>query len=175
MNAHKTKTSATSGSVDMASLWAESMSDKDFSFDIKAQSVSTDLVRAISELGFSQSDLAQKLGWSPSRVSRVLHGSANLTLRTLHEFASVLGLEVDVIYRRAGENKPPQPWESTVMIENAVVVCKKIEDMHEAAKNNLSKSESILETARQLNRRAWHPKKSDNSVQTIVNVSVAYG
>lgn len=182
MNAHKMKISAIPSSIDMESIWAESMSDTDFSFDIKAQSVSTDLVRAVSELGFSQSDIAQKLGWSPSRVSRVLHGSANLTLRTLHEFASALDLEFDVIYRQNNQNRPPQPWESTVMIENAAVVCQKIEDLHVAAKDNLSRSESILgrsesilETARSLNRRAWNPTRACDTIQNVMNVNVAYG
>ena len=175
MNAQKMKTTAASSSVDMASIWAESMSDDDFSFDIKAQSVSIDLVRAISELGFSQADIANKLGWSPSRVSRVLHGSSNLTLRTLHDFASALDLEFDVIFRKIGENRAPQPWDSVVMLESAAVVCKQIEDLHKTVKDNLSKSEVILETARQLNRRAWQPKKNNNTIQNIMSLNVAYG
>jgi antitoxin component HigA of HigAB toxin-antitoxin module len=115
MTADKTKSPAATLPVDMASIWAESMADSDFSFDIKAQTVSTDLVRAISECGYSQADVAQKLGWSASRVSRVLHGAPNLTLRTLHELSSALNLEFDIIYRKAGENRAPQPWEAIVM------------------------------------------------------------
>lgn len=175
MNAHKTKTAAVVPSVDMSSIWAKSMADSDFSFEIKVQNISTDLVRAICELGYSQADIAQKLGWSASRVSRVLHGGSNLTLRTLHEFASALGLDFDIIYRKSGESRPPQPWEAKVVLENVNVVCKKIDDLHEAAKENLSKTECILETARQLNRRAWHFSSINNSARNIVDVKVANG
>ena len=175
MTADKTKSPAANPPVDMASIWAESMADSDFSFDIKAQSVSIDLVRAISECGFSQADVAHKLGWSASRVSRVLHGAPNLTLRTLHELSSALSLEFDVIYRKAGEHRAPQPWEAVVMLENAAEVCKKIENLHVAAQDNLSKSECMLETARQLNRRAWHCNKGFDTVRTLVNVKVANG
>jgi transcriptional regulator with XRE-family HTH domain len=98
--------------IDMSELWAESMEDDNFRFEIKAQSVAVDLARACAELGYTQAQLAARLNWSPGRVSRVLHGSTNLTLRTLHEFAAALGLEFDVVYRSSESARTSQPWDA---------------------------------------------------------------
>lgn len=177
MNAQKVKALSVSEPVDMESIWADAMADSDFSFDIKAQSVCTDLARAAGELGFSQADIARKLGWSPARVSRVFHGSANLTLKTLHEVANALNLEFDVIYRGVGQVRSPQPWEQVVMLENAADVCKKIEDLHAVAQDNLSESEAILGTARMLSRRIWSfaQKVETKKAPKNIGLNVAYG
>lgn len=161
MNASKVKkTSATQVKVDMAALWQESMTDDDFRFEIRAQSVSVDLVRAISEQGLTQSQMAERLGWKPSRVSRVLHSAPNVTLRTLNDFATALGLEFDVVYRRPDQRRAPQPWETQAMLDDALSVCRKIDSLHDNAKVNLTKSEAMLDTARQLVRRGWTAAKT---------------
>lgn len=153
------KTSATQVKVSMAALWQESMADGDFRFEIKAQSVAVDLVRAISELGLTQAQIAEKLGWKASRVSRVLHSAPNVTLRTLYDFATALGLEFDVIYRRAGQRRAPQPWETQAMLDDALIVCRKIDSLHDSAQANLTNSKAMLDTACQLVRRAWNTPK----------------
>jgi hypothetical protein len=64
--------------------------------------VSPDLVRAftdeatwfMSEHKVSRSDLAQSMGVSPGRVSQILSGDENLTLRTLSAVAAALGAEI---------------------------------------------------------------------------------
>lgn len=48
------------------------------------------------ECGLTQADLARILGVNRSRVSRILNGEANLTLRTAGEIAAALGFELDV-------------------------------------------------------------------------------
>lgn len=159
-NATKGKNpSTTQAKVSMAALWKESMADEDFRFDIQAQSVAVDLVRAISKFGLTQSQIAERLGWKPSRVSRVLHGSSNVTLRTLHDFAIALGLEFDVIYRHAGQRRAPQPWETQAMLDDALSVCRQIDTLHDNAQANLNRSEVILDTACQLVRRGWNAAK----------------
>lgn len=156
----------THAKIDMAALWRESMADEDFRFEIKAQTVAVDLVRAMTEFGLNQAQVAEKLGWKPSRVSRVLHGAPNLTLRTLHDLATSLGLEFDVIYRRTGQRRAPQPWEGQAMIDNAVTICRKIDSLHNTAQANLTQSEVILDTARQLVHRAWGAAKVPASAST---------
>lgn len=148
------------GKIDMASLWQESISDKDFQFEIKANSVAVDLVRAISEQGLTQAQIADKLGWTASRVSRVLHSGSNLTLRTLTDFVTALNLEFDVIYRHPNQRRAPQPWETTSMLHAALSVCRDIDVMHSATQENLSKSEAMLDTARTLVRRGWNAAKA---------------
>jgi len=152
--------------IDMSALWQQSMEDDNFRFEIKAQTVAVDLARAMVEIGLTQAQVAEKLGWKPSRVSRVVHGAPNITLRTLHDFAMALGLEFDVIYRRTGQRRGPQPWERQAMLDEAVTVCRKIDSLHDNAKANLTKTQVMLNTACQLVRRGWNAAKVPVSATT---------
>jgi DNA-binding XRE family transcriptional regulator len=66
-----------------------------------------DLVRAfvdevtwfMSEHKISRADLAHTMGVSPGRVSQILSGDENLTLRTLSSVAAALGAEIEVALR----------------------------------------------------------------------------
>jgi DNA-binding Xre family transcriptional regulator len=66
-----------------------------------------DLVRAfvdevtwfMSEHKVSRADLAHSMGVSPGRVSQILSGDENLTLRTLSSVAAALGAEIEVALR----------------------------------------------------------------------------
>ena len=67
-------------------------------------SASPDLVRAVvdevtwfmSEHKISRADLAQSMGVSPGRVSQILSGDENLTLRTLSSVVTSLGAEFEI-------------------------------------------------------------------------------
>jgi antitoxin component HigA of HigAB toxin-antitoxin module len=67
-------------------------------------SASPDLVRVVvdevtwfmSEHKISRADLAQSMGVSPGRVSQILSGDENLTLRTLSSVVTALGAEFEV-------------------------------------------------------------------------------
>ena len=67
-------------------------------------SASPDLVRAVvdevvwfmSEHKVSRADLAQSMGVSPGRVSQILSGDENLTLRTLSSVVTALGAEFEI-------------------------------------------------------------------------------
>lgn len=50
----------------------------------------------MEEKGVSQSELAKKLGVKAPRVSRMLSGDANITLRTLANIGSALGEKIHV-------------------------------------------------------------------------------
>ena len=66
-----------------------------------------DLVRAfvdevtwfMTENKISRAELAQLMGVSPGRVSQILSGDENLTLRTLSSVAAALGTEIEVALR----------------------------------------------------------------------------
>lgn len=81
---------------EISNLWQESVVDPDFRFELKAQKVSVDLSSAFAKSGMSQKALADKLGWKTSRVSKVLHGGGNLTLRTLFEISEALKTDFDI-------------------------------------------------------------------------------
>ena len=48
----------------------------------------------LEELGMSRTELAEKLGKKPSSVTRVLSGSANITLQTIAEYDAALDLGI---------------------------------------------------------------------------------
>lgn len=78
---------------------------------------STDTIEALLEsLGLSQRELADRLGVSEGRVSQLLSGRQNLTLRTLGALGWALGVRFELnpvpMADRAGtpaESDPPAP------------------------------------------------------------------
>jgi transcriptional regulator with XRE-family HTH domain len=66
------------------------------------------------ERGLTRADLASRMGVSPGRISQVLSGGENLTLRTLASIATALDarFEMDLRPRETGngtEDATPQP------------------------------------------------------------------
>jgi transcriptional regulator with XRE-family HTH domain len=79
----------------------------------------TDTIDALLEsLDVSQSELASRLGVSEGRVSQLLSGRTNLTLRSLASLAWALGMRASVVIEpvsnRAGtpatDDPPAPPW-----------------------------------------------------------------
>jgi transcriptional regulator with XRE-family HTH domain len=72
----------------------------------------------ITSLGVSQHALAERLGVSDARVSRIMTGRENLTLRTLADLGWALGLRFEVVAvpladrdsTPADQDPPPPAW-----------------------------------------------------------------
>jgi transcriptional regulator with XRE-family HTH domain len=87
-------------------------------FEDKKESVGVDLIALLVSSGHKRSDLADKLGWSKSRISNVFSGKNNLTLKTVWEVSKAVGYEFDVTFRQADKPRAIQPWE--IQHENLV-------------------------------------------------------
>lgn len=124
----------------LAELWQEAMQDEDFRFELKAQEVAVDLASEFAKSGMTQKELADQLGWKPSRVSKVLHGASNLTLKTLFEVCEALNIEFDIGFNRRGARQD----------EIAITQLKYRE------------IEAMLQTAKLLNQASW--RKSSQPV-----------
>ena len=118
----------------LAELWQESLEDQDFRFELKAQEVAVGLANVFAESGMTQKALADQLGWKTSRVSKVLHGASNLTLKTLFDVCEALNIEFDINFDRTGARQK----------EVAVTQLKHLE------------IEAMLQTAQDLNRVSWY-------------------
>ncbi|MDR6538870.1 helix-turn-helix transcriptional regulator [Variovorax soli] len=81
-------------------------------FDYKKMAIASCLNAAMVSKMTTRSMLAEQLGWSKSYMTRFLSGKANLTLRTIHEFTSALGYDVDLAIHDAGTAGPLQPWQA---------------------------------------------------------------
>lgn len=80
-------------------------------FEIKKDSLATQLAALMSYCGKSRSDMADELGWKKSRVTSVLSGHNNLTIKTICDFATHLGYDFDVIFHSYDHPRPMQPWQ----------------------------------------------------------------
>jgi DNA-binding Xre family transcriptional regulator len=82
------------------------------SLELKKDQVGTDLVSLMAFTDTSRTELAQALGYKKSRVTRILSGMENLTLRTIHDVCKAIGYEFNVTFKKKSESKPLQPWQS---------------------------------------------------------------
>lgn len=137
----------------LSAMWAELSRDPDFKFKLKAQDTAVALARAVAESGLSQADLAKALDWKPSRVSRVLHGDSNLTLRTIMEIAQACDLDCDVILRRPSEPRAAQPWEQGEIWKDS-------RKLDEDARHTLRQAHEMLRTAEAINSRVWRTARA---------------
>jgi transcriptional regulator with XRE-family HTH domain len=80
-------------------------------FDIKKDELAANLSALMSYTKKTRSELARELGWGKSRITKVLSGKNNLTLRTICEFTTCLGYDFDVVFRTLVEKRPEQPWQ----------------------------------------------------------------
>lgn len=125
---------------EFANLFESLWDDEDLIFEAKAQDVAIELASAVQKAGFSRAELAKKLNWKPSRVTKVLTGSSNLTLKTIFQICRAIGLEFDVVLRKAHQ-------------QAEVVDPDKRQAIYQEAVHNLHKSRQLLQAATELHRR----------------------
>lgn len=130
---------------ELASLWEEVSQDEDFRFELKAQEVAVNLATVVAQSGMTQKELANKLGWKTSRVSKVLHGASNLTLKTLFQVCEALDIDFDIHF--GGKH---------YLNEQVEVINRK---HHEV--------EAMWQTAKQLNSLSWQQRTKDKSFSQV--------
>jgi len=64
-----------------------------------ARHATASLAGLLAERGMSRKELADCIGVSPGRVSQILSGDENLTMRSLAAVADALDLRVDISFR----------------------------------------------------------------------------
>ena len=80
------------------SIFARNGSNTDITAAHLARQATASLAGLLSGLGMSRSDLAKAMGVSPGRVSQIMSGDANLTVRTLAAAADALGAGVKITF-----------------------------------------------------------------------------
>lgn len=70
--------------------------------ELKTVDVAADLTLLLHHSGMSREDLANKLGWSPDRLSQVLSGQEAISVPTISAVAGALGYTFDLIFRKKG-------------------------------------------------------------------------
>ncbi|MFG2121823.1 helix-turn-helix domain-containing protein [Streptomyces sp. NPDC048710] len=78
------------------SFFARSESNAELAGAQLARQATASLAGLLAGLGKTRSDLAKAMGVSPGRVSQIMSGDANLTVRTLAAAAEALGADVEI-------------------------------------------------------------------------------
>lgn len=78
--------------------------------DIQMELVASSLVSLLKHSGNSRAQLAGKLDCRRNRVTRILSGDENLTLKTITSVAEALGYAFDIVFYNKDYAKPKQPW-----------------------------------------------------------------
>lgn len=77
--------------------WLEEYAeDPDYQFELTSIAIGEEIVQRLLALNMTRSDLARKLGVSRPRVTQILAGDENLTVRTLVAVAVALGSQLTV-------------------------------------------------------------------------------
>lgn len=84
----------------MSSFFDELRQDKDYAKSSRQQELIVDVTEAIYEImarnKMTKADLARESGLSKSRITKLLDGSANMTLRSIADIAYALGVKPKV-------------------------------------------------------------------------------
>ena len=86
--------------------------DPDFEFDLLAIDIGERLVERMEKLSMNRTELAAKIGVSKARISQILGGHDNLTLKSLVAVAIGLESRIDLRLKNKGPDyvQTPSKW-----------------------------------------------------------------
>lgn len=145
------------GPLDLADLW-KVVAGEDAEFIVKKNEVGSDLAALVAYVEETRSGLADRLSWKDSRVTKVLSGTENLTLKTVFELARALGYDFQIVLKAIGQHRIPQPWEHQACVYEI--------------RNHLSEAKAMLETAKAINRQSFRfPRVTHNFFQVSTRIA----
>lgn len=81
--------------------------------EIKKDEIATDLICLMNQARLKRSQLSEHLNMPKSRITKILSGRENLTVKTIFLYARRLGFDFDVIFRHHTSPRTLQPWQPT--------------------------------------------------------------
>lgn len=93
--------------------------------EVKKGAIANDLCALIAHEHLSRAKLARKLKWKPSRLTKVLSGEQNLTVKTITDIAVALEYDFRICFHKIHETIDVQPWEKKLRAIPKVVEQKK--------------------------------------------------
>lgn len=95
-------------------------------FFVKKNAIANEILALISHENVSRKELSEKLGWAQSRLSKVLSGEQNLTVKTITAISIALDYDFSIYFHKIHKKEMIQPWERYHEISN-VYHFKKVE------------------------------------------------
>lgn len=90
--------------------------DPDYQFELLLLAVGEEIVRQLETLNISRKELAKRLGVSAPRVTQILAGDDNLTLKSLAAVAHALNATVRVTLTQRERVAEPEPTRETATV-----------------------------------------------------------
>jgi len=87
-------------------------------FFTKKNAVANELLALISHESISRKELCEALNWAPSRLSKVLSGEQNITVKTITAISLALGYDFSIYFHKIYKKEMVQPWEKTSYISS---------------------------------------------------------
>lgn len=87
-------------------------------FFAKKNAVANELLALISHENISRNQLCETLQWAPSRLSKVLSGEQNITVKTITAISLALGYDFSIYFHKIYKKEMVQPWEKLSYISN---------------------------------------------------------
>lgn len=87
-------------------------------FFTKKNAVANELLALISHENISRKQLCKSLDWAPSRLSKVLSGEQNITVKTITAISLALGYDFSIYFHKIHKKEMVQPWEKASYISN---------------------------------------------------------
>lgn len=89
--------------------------------DVKKTSIASDFCSLLYHVELSRTELANKLEWKKSRLSKVLSGNENLTIKTMVELSQAMGYDFDINFHLSEAHRCLQPWEQNLLDDESSV------------------------------------------------------
>jgi transcriptional regulator with XRE-family HTH domain len=89
-------------------LLEKKLDPEDLAWD-HAMEISASVYRRMEELGLKSKDLADLMGVTPGRISRILSGEQSMTLKTLARLESALGINMAEGFKHPKNEKRDTP------------------------------------------------------------------
>jgi len=162
--------------IDLAELFADlDINPHEDWLHHKREDAAIVLTSMLWDAGISRADLAKKLSWKPSRVTRALSGKENLTINTLAEIINATGFDFDLRLRHRGELRAMQPWEDATIADRKLALAGKILDESKSiyieANNRLQEVQAMKATTEAINRMQFRKNKNYAKAYSGFNAS----
>lgn len=93
---------------DLTGILDAPLVDEELAWD-HAMEISGSIYRRMKQLGLRKKDLAEKMGVSPARISRILKGEQSMTLATLARLETALEMDMSQGFSHPQIRKSKQP------------------------------------------------------------------
>ncbi|HQW51118.1 MAG TPA: helix-turn-helix transcriptional regulator [Tepidiformaceae bacterium] len=113
----------------------EYQDDPEYLFELASLAIAEEIVARMESLGLNRRQLAKRLGVSAPRVTQLLAGDDNLTLKTLTAVAAALDATVSVTFapRTSARKVVPSDWTAWITGPRRPAVARQNRDLAQAA------------------------------------------